>query len=86
MTSTTDPQLVTAAEAARLLGVTRRRVLELAAASADFPPAEHTATGGRVWPRVAVQAWGAHPPRPGTGLHRTRRPAGRRPSPTDLGR
>jgi hypothetical protein len=34
MTSMTDPQLVTAAEAARLLGVTRQRVLELAAAAA----------------------------------------------------
>jgi len=54
----TDPQLVTAAEAARLLGVTRQRFLELAA-SADFPPAEPTPTGGRVWPRVAVQAWAA---------------------------
>ena len=61
MTSLTDPQLVTAAEAARLVGVTRQRVLELAA-SADFPPAEPTPTAGRVWPRVAVQAWAAtHP-------------------------
>jgi hypothetical protein len=65
MTSTTGPQLVTAAEAARLLGVTRRRVLELAAAGADFPPAEHTSTGGRVWPRAAVQAWAAIHPDPG---------------------
>jgi predicted DNA-binding transcriptional regulator AlpA len=64
MTSTADPQLVTAAEAARLLGVTRQRILELAAAAADFPPAEHTATGGRVWPRVAVQAWAATHPDP----------------------
>jgi hypothetical protein len=63
MTSMTDPQLVTAAEAARLLGVTRQRVLELAA-SADFPPAESTPTGGRVWPRVAVQAWAATHPGP----------------------
>lgn len=62
MTSTTDPPLVTAAEAARLLGVTRRRVLELAASTADFPPAEPTASGGRMWSRAAVQAWGAtHP-------------------------
>jgi predicted DNA-binding transcriptional regulator AlpA len=61
MTSTTDPQLVTAAEVARLLGVTRQRVLELAA-SADFPPAEPTPTGGRVWPRAGIQAWAAaHP-------------------------
>jgi hypothetical protein len=65
MTSTTDPQLVAAAEAARLLGVTRQRVLELAASATDFPPAEPTATGGRVWPRVAVQAWAAAQPDPG---------------------
>jgi predicted DNA-binding transcriptional regulator AlpA len=59
MTSRTDPQLVAAAEAARLLGVSRRRVLKLAASTADFPPAEHTSTGGRAWPRRAVQAWAA---------------------------
>ena len=65
MTSMTDPQLVTAAEAARLLGVSRQRVLELTAASSDFPPAEHTATGGRLWSRVPVQAWAATHPDPG---------------------
>ena len=62
MTSTTDPQLVTAAEAARLLGVLRQRVLEQAASAVDFPAAELTPTGGRTWPRAAVQAWAAaHP-------------------------
>jgi len=65
MTSMTDPQLVTAGEAARLLGVSRQRVLELTATSSDFPPAEHTATGGRLWSRVAVQAWAATRPDPG---------------------
>jgi predicted DNA-binding transcriptional regulator AlpA len=65
MTSTTDPQLVTAAEAARLLGVSRQRVLDLAASTADFPRAERTSTGGRVWPRVDVQAWTATHPDPG---------------------
>jgi hypothetical protein len=72
MASTTGPRLVTAAEAARLLGVTRQRVLELAAAAADFPAAEPTATGGRMWPRGAVQAWAATHPDPGpvsTGPH-----------------
>jgi predicted DNA-binding transcriptional regulator AlpA len=59
MTSRTDPQLVATAEAARLLGVSRRRVLELAASAADLPPAEHTSTGGRAWPRMAAQAWAA---------------------------
>jgi hypothetical protein len=62
MTSPTDLQLVTAAEAARLLGVTRQRVLEQAASAVDFPAAELTPTGGRTWPRAAVQAWAAaHP-------------------------
>ena len=65
MTSTTDPQLVTAAETARLLGVTRQRALDLAASADDFPAAEPTATGGRVWPRAAVQTWAATHPDPG---------------------
>ncbi len=72
MASTTHPQLVTAAQAARLLGVSRQRVLELAASAADFPAAELTATGGRTWPRAAVQAWAAAHPDPGpvfTGPH-----------------
>jgi predicted DNA-binding transcriptional regulator AlpA len=65
MTSTGDPQLVAAAEVARLLGVSRQRVLELAASTADFPRGERTSTGGRVWPRVAVQAWAATHPEQG---------------------
>jgi hypothetical protein len=65
MTSTTDPRLVTAAETARLLGVTRQRILELAAAATGFPAAEPTATGGRMGPRGAVQAWAATHPDPG---------------------
>jgi hypothetical protein len=65
MTSTADPQLVTAADAARLLGVTRQRILELAASADDFPPAEPTSTSGRMWPRMAVQRWAATHPDPG---------------------
>jgi hypothetical protein len=62
MTSPTDAQLVTAAQAARLLGVSRQRVLEQATSAVDFPAAELTPTGGRTWPRAAVQAWAAaHP-------------------------
>jgi hypothetical protein len=62
MTATTHSQPVTAAQAARLLGVTRQRVLELATSTADFPAAQLTPAGGRVWPRAAVQAWAAaHP-------------------------
>jgi hypothetical protein len=64
MTSTSDFQLVTAAEAARILGVTRGRVVELAGSAVGFPAAEATATGGRRWPRAAVEAWAAaHPDR-----------------------
>jgi Clp amino terminal domain, pathogenicity island component len=64
MTSSIDPHLVTAAEAARILGVTRGRVVELAGSEAGFPAAEPAATGGRRWPRAAVEAWAAaHPDR-----------------------
>jgi len=59
MTLPIDQQLAAAAEAARILGVTRGRLLELAASAADFPPSESAATGGRVWPRAAVEAWAA---------------------------
>jgi len=45
-----------AAEVARLLGISRRRVAELASA-ADFPASELDAGGHRVWPRRAVEAW-----------------------------
>ncbi len=63
MTFPTDQRSATAAEAAGILGVTRGRVLELAASVPDFPPAESTA-GGRVWPRAAIEAWAAaHPDR-----------------------
>jgi predicted DNA-binding transcriptional regulator AlpA len=65
MTPTTAPQLITAAEAARLLGVSRQRVLELAAATAGFPRAERTPTAGRRWPRADVQAWATTHPDPG---------------------
>ncbi|HEX8860855.1 MAG TPA: Clp protease N-terminal domain-containing protein [Actinomycetes bacterium] len=59
MTMPSDSHFATAAEAARILGVTRGRVLELAASAPDFPAAEPTATGGRIWPRLAIEAWAA---------------------------
>jgi predicted DNA-binding transcriptional regulator AlpA len=71
LTFLADPQAATAAEAARILGVSRGRVLELAASATDFPPAQSTASGGRVWPRAAIEAWAAAHPDPGprhTGL------------------
>jgi Clp amino terminal domain, pathogenicity island component len=48
-----------------VLGVTRQRMLKLADSATDFPAAERTSTGSRVWPRVAVQAWAATHPDPG---------------------
>jgi predicted DNA-binding transcriptional regulator AlpA len=62
MTTTTDPKLLTAAEAARLLGVSRGRVVALASSAADFPPERRSGSGGRAWSRAAIQAWAAaHP-------------------------
>jgi hypothetical protein len=57
-------ELLSAAEAARILGVTRQRVVELADADPAFPPSQPSPTGGRAWPRAAVEAWAAaHPDR-----------------------
>jgi predicted DNA-binding transcriptional regulator AlpA len=55
-------ELLTTAEAARLFGITRRQVLDLAAAHPQFPPWQAAVTGGRAWPRAGIQAWAAaHP-------------------------
>ena len=57
-------ELLSAAEAARILGVTRQRVVELADADPAFPPSQPSPAGGRAWPRVAIEAWAAaHPDR-----------------------
>jgi len=57
-------ELLSAAEAARILGVTRQRVVELADADPAFPAFQPSPAGGRAWPRAAVQAWAAaHPDR-----------------------
>ena len=57
-------ELLSAAEVARILGVTRQRVMELADADPVFPPSQPSPAGGRAWPRAAVQAWAAaHPDR-----------------------
>jgi predicted DNA-binding transcriptional regulator AlpA len=55
-------ELLSTAEAARILGITRRQVLELAASIVDLPQAEPAAAGGRRWPRAAIEAWRAAPP------------------------
>jgi Clp amino terminal domain, pathogenicity island component len=52
------------AEAARILGVSRGRVVELATSDPGFPPSQPSPAGGRAWPRVAVESWAAaHPDR-----------------------
>ena len=57
-------RLVGAAEAARILGVSRQRVAQLAAEAADFPPSETDPGGGRMWNRHAIEVWAVgHPER-----------------------
>jgi hypothetical protein len=57
-------ELLSAAEAARILGVSRGRVVELATSNPGFPPSQPSPAGGRAWSRVAVEAWAAaHPDR-----------------------
>jgi hypothetical protein len=52
------------AEAARILGVSRGRVVELATSDPGFPPSQPSPAGGRAWPRVAIESWAAaHPDR-----------------------
>ena len=62
-------ELVSAAEAARILGVTRGRVIELADADPAFPASQPRPEGGRAWPRAALEAWAAAHPDRGS-LHR----------------
>jgi hypothetical protein len=55
---------LTAADAARILGVTRQRVIELATSDPEFPASQPSSGGGRAWVRAAVEAWAAaHPDR-----------------------
>jgi prophage regulatory protein len=57
-------ELLSAAEAARILGVPRSRVVELADTDPAFPAFQPSPAGGRAWPRSAVEAWAAaHPDR-----------------------
>ena len=56
-------ELLSAAEA-RILGVSRSRVVELADTDPAFPAFQPSPAGGRAWPRSAVEAWAAaHPDR-----------------------
>ena len=74
---------VDAAAVARILALSRTRVVELAASAPDFPSSELGPDGYRVWSRAAVEAWAAahpdraprpsklSPPAPGTVGHGT---------------
>jgi hypothetical protein len=62
-------ELVSAAEAARILGVARGRVIELAGSDPAFPTSSPSPAGGRAWPRPAVEAWAVDHPDRGP-LHR----------------
>jgi hypothetical protein len=67
--------LVGAAEAARILGVSRQRLAQLVESVPEFPQPEVELAAGRIWRREAVQAWSdAHPTRArrgaGSSLHR----------------
>lgn len=51
--------LVASSEVARILGVTRQRVFELAATAAEFPSFEVDLSGARVWFRKMIDEWAA---------------------------
>lgn len=58
--------LVGAAEAAKILGVTRQRVAQLAATD-TFPAPEVVLSGGRIWRRHDIESWAAANPERGQG-------------------
>lgn len=72
------PGEVHAAEVARILGLSRRRVVELAAAVSGFPPSEFSESGYRVWSRSAVESWAV--------VHADRGPRSRGLTPSVRGR
>lgn len=49
--------LVGPSEVARMLGVSRQRVDQIAQAYEDFPPPEVVLSSGRVWSRVSIERW-----------------------------
>lgn len=64
----TLPELVSAPEAADILGVSSQRVHELAASKADFPEPMYELRTGKLWLRDAIEAferrWERRPGRP----------------------
>ncbi|MGH7642589.1 MAG: helix-turn-helix transcriptional regulator [Candidatus Dormibacteria bacterium] len=68
-----DQELVGIAETARMLGVSRQRVHQIAGTNPEFPKPVAELAAGRIWRRQEVEAWiGAHPDRQKSG------PKGRR--------
>jgi hypothetical protein len=59
-----EPEPLTTADAARILGLTRRQVVELTTTVPDLPTPASAPRGGHLWPRARVEAWvAAHPDR-----------------------
>ena len=65
---------VDAADVARILGVSRRHVVELAASDPSFPASELSSVS-RVWPRRAVEVWAAARAANELPQHRSQAPA-----------
>jgi hypothetical protein len=72
--------LVSAAETARVLGVSRQRVAELATEAADFPIPETVSNGTRIWSRHQIEVWAVgHPERGPRYKAPTNAPEGKMP-------
>lgn len=58
--------LVSMPEVAKILGVSRQRVHQLAQKYEDFPEPEAELAVGRIWKRAVILEWAAkHPRKPG---------------------
>jgi predicted DNA-binding transcriptional regulator AlpA len=49
--------LLGVSEIAKLLGVSRARVVQIVSSYSDFPPAEVELASGRVWRRPEIEEW-----------------------------
>ena len=49
--------LVGVAEIARMLGVSRQRVHQLATTDPDFPKPEAVLSAGKIWSKAAIETW-----------------------------
>ena len=71
--------LVGVAEVAKMLRVSRQRVVQIVDAYSDFPSPEVELASGRVWRRTAVERWITEHPdrRPGRPAQSSKRIASR---------